>query len=85
MYQNQRQKQRVYTPQISFETAFILRRVAWALNKPMTQTLNSAVMAFIEKQNRVSICKACRDKRCRDCPLPAVFSGVADSAYRQFG
>ncbi len=85
MYQNQQPKQRVYTPQISSETAFILRRLAWALNKPMTQTLNIAVAAFVSMKKCNNICSNCRDRRCALCPLTNVIAGVADSAPVQYG
>ena len=65
MYQNSR----VYTPQISRQAGFVLRRIAWGLGTPMTKALNHAILALVPKLNHSVVCAACKDQRCSVCPL----------------
>lgn len=57
-----------YTPEMSQEASRTLRRIAWALGKPMTRTLDFVmknITLFIDpekicgKCKDASICKAC--------------------------
>jgi CRISPR/Cas system-associated exonuclease Cas4 (RecB family) len=57
-----------YTPELSLESSRTLRRIAWALNIPMTQAIEKVFeyMPRILDQNKV--CSACKDKsKCREC------------------
>ena len=78
------QRSNVYTPQISPEAAFILRRIAWSLGKPMTSTLNNAILALVPKLNHTIICTACKDERCSVCPLLDVRLIASDSAVKTY-
>ena len=57
-----------YTPEMSLEASQTLRRIAWALGKPMTQTLGFVmknITLFIDPRK---ICEKCRDHSiCREC------------------
>ncbi len=41
------QKNNVYTPQISRQAGFVLRRIAWGLGTQMTKALNHAILALV--------------------------------------
>jgi len=57
-----------YTPELSQKHSCTLRRIAWALNKPMTKALE-AVMDYVGRIiNSEEVCEACRDRtRCNSC------------------
>jgi hypothetical protein len=57
-----------YTPELSQEQSSTLRRIAWALEMPMTKAMD-AVFCYLGKSlDRNKICQSCRDKtRCNDC------------------
>jgi hypothetical protein len=83
------QKSSVYTPQISRQAAFVLRRIAWGLGTPMTKALNHAVLALVPKLNHAVVCAACKDQRCSVCPLASYGSRVqlvaSDSCVDTYG
>jgi hypothetical protein len=57
-----------YTPELSYENSCNLRRLAWSLNKPMTQTLEIVVEEYAKAKEAELICKSCRDKtKCDHC------------------
>ena len=57
-----------YTPELSQEGSSTLRRLAWALNKPMTQTLEIVVEEYSKSVEQELICTSCRDKtKCNHC------------------
>ena len=58
-----------YTPQINEESVFMLRRMAWAAEKPMTTSLDACIQSLVGKLNRKSVCSACKDRRCLECPI----------------
>lgn len=61
-----------YTPELSQRHSGTLRRIAWAINKPMTKTMEQVFESVGKGLNSKKICKACRDDSfCGDC----VFNG----------
>lgn len=57
-----------YTPELSLESSRILRRIAWALNLPMTQAIERVFEHLPRILDRQMVCSACRDKtKCREC------------------
>ncbi len=62
----------VYTPQISEGSAFLLRRIAWAAEIPMTTTLDACISAVGSRFDRSLLCRACKDHRCLECPISRV-------------
>jgi len=57
-----------YTPELSKEGSAALRRLAWSLNKPMTQTLEMVVEEYSKSKPSAQVCLLCRDKtKCSDC------------------
>jgi len=61
-------EKRVYTPQMSFESSEIIRRLAWSLNLPMTKALERLIMALAAITDRTKICNACKNKsNCKGC------------------
>ncbi|QEN06811.1 hypothetical protein EXM22_01940 [Oceanispirochaeta crateris] len=74
---------KVYTPQIHVDSAFLLRRVAWAAEKPMTYTLDECIRGLVNQVDRQKLCGACRDHRCLECPVSQYYgkSGL-DSILR---
>jgi hypothetical protein len=59
----------VYTPQINEESVFLLRRVAWAAEQPMTLTLDACIQNLVSRLDRKAVCSACIDRRCLECPI----------------
>ena len=57
-----------YTPELSQRHSGTLRRIAWALEVPMTETIE-AVFDYVGKAvNNKKVCEACRDKSfCKHC------------------
>ena len=57
-----------YTPELSQEGSATLRRLAWSLNKPMTQTLEIVVEDYAKAKQSEQVCISCRDKtKCDHC------------------
>ncbi len=59
-----------YTPELSQLHSNTLRRIAWALKKPMTKTMANIMDNLSKKLNRKKICSACQDRSwCGACPF----------------
>ena len=57
-----------YTPELSMEASCTLRRIAWALNAPMTKAIERVFEHLPRILDRQKICDGCRDKtRCTRC------------------
>jgi hypothetical protein len=57
-----------YTPELSDSASATLRRIAWAVGKPMTQTMNAIFMNLPNIIGKETICPSCRDTtRCDIC------------------
>ena len=57
-----------YTPELTATASGILRRIAWAADLPMTQTINTLFLLIPQLFNKETICNACRDKsKCEVC------------------
>ena len=57
-----------YTPELSSKSSSTLRRIAWALNVPMTQAIERVFEHISLILDREKVCEACRDKsKCREC------------------
>ena len=57
-----------YTPELSQKHSCTLRRIAWALNMPMTKAIEEVFDYLGVVMNRVIVCNACRDKtKCSTC------------------
>ncbi len=61
-----------YTPELDSCRSSTLRRIAWALDMPMTKAM-TAVIEYVSKAiDSKRVCSACRDKsKCISC----VFNG----------
>ena len=59
-----------YTPELTKTYSGALRRIAWALDMPMTKAIEEVfdyVGKVIEKER---VCEACRDESfCEQCPF----------------
>jgi len=57
-----------YTPELSQRHSGTLRRIAWALEVPMTETIE-AVFDYVGKAiDSKKVCGACKDRSfCRHC------------------
>ncbi len=57
-----------YTPELSLKASQTLRRIAWALEKPMTETIDIVmenITMFIDPQK---VCVKCKDDSlCQEC------------------
>jgi len=57
-----------YTPELSYQHSCTLRRIAWALEMPMTKAIEEVLDYLGKVLDDKKVCKACRDKtRCEDC------------------
>lgn len=57
-----------YTPELSTKHSCALRRMAWALNMPMTKAMQMVFDATIPTLDKNAICNACKDKKnCLRC------------------
>ncbi len=57
-----------YTPELSMKSSCTLRRLAWALDMPMTKAMEKVFEYLPEVLDNKKICHACRDRsKCSDC------------------
>jgi recombinational DNA repair protein RecR len=57
-----------YTPELSMEASCTLRRIAWALNAPMTKAIERVFEHLPKILDHEKICQGCRDKsKCSYC------------------
>ena len=59
-----------YTPQLTKEESRILRRLAWAIGKPMSTTLRRLMKVAATHADPACICPHCKDRSiCLQCPF----------------
>jgi hypothetical protein len=59
-----------YTPELSIYHSAVLRRLAWALKRPMTETLFRALDHVVDMVDGHVVCGMCRDDSfCDECPF----------------
>jgi hypothetical protein len=57
-----------YTPELSYQSSCTLRRIAWALDVPMTVAIERVFEHLPIILDKQKICDRCRDKtRCEVC------------------
>lgn len=57
-----------YTPELHLDHSRILRRIAWALDTPMTKAMQEIFTWLPKVLDQHIICAKCRDKtRCKSC------------------
>ncbi len=57
-----------YTPKLSPEHSATLRRIAWAMQMPMTKALGEVLDYLGTTLDPLRVCSACRDRsRCAGC------------------
>jgi len=57
-----------YTPELSQKHSSTLRRIAWALNMPMTKAMDAVFDYVGQVVDSKKVCESCRDMtRCEDC------------------
>jgi len=57
-----------YTPELSMKSSCTLRRLAWALDMPMTKAMEKVFEYLPEILDSEKVCRACRDRsKCSDC------------------
>jgi len=57
-----------YTPELSMQSSRTLRRIAWALEMPMTKAIEKVFEHLPEILDNKKVCRACRDKsKCSNC------------------
>jgi IS30 family transposase len=61
MYKFDGEERKCYTPQMSSEAVFALRRLAWCNKKPMTKMVNEIVMEAFKKLSPEQICAQMRE------------------------
>jgi hypothetical protein len=59
-----------YTPELSYESSRTLRRIAWSLKKPMTETLEWILHDVVKFLPGSAVCESCKDSsHCASCPF----------------
>lgn len=59
-----------YTPELNRDQSATLRRIAWALEMPMTKAIEEVFDYLGNTLDPAKVCSACRDKtRCANCPF----------------
>lgn len=62
-----------YVPKLSATSICRLKRLSWALNKPMTTTLDQLIHVLCQHLDQQLVCNACHDRsRCELCGLQAM-------------
>jgi len=57
-----------YTPELTYHDSCTLRRIAWALNLPMTKAMEKVFEYLPKILDREKVCEGCRDKsKCSEC------------------
>jgi hypothetical protein len=57
-----------YTPELSKRSSSILRRIAWALERPMTETMEMIFDSMPRMLDQDKICAMCKDRsQCKGC------------------
>ena len=57
-----------YTPELSNYQSCTLRRIAWALDMPMTTAMSEVIEYVSNTIDNTRVCAACRDKsKCHSC------------------
>jgi hypothetical protein len=57
-----------YTPELSRRSSCTLRRIAWALQVPMTKAIEMVFDYIPVILDKKKVCDGCRDKsRCAEC------------------
>ena len=61
-----------YTPELSMTSSRTLRRIAWALEMPMTKAIEKVFEYLPAVLDSDKVCRACRDKsKCSNCGFNA--------------
>ena len=59
-----------YTPELTQTNSGVLRRIAWALEIPMTKAIQEVVDYVSRIMDWKKVCEACKDKSfCGNCPF----------------
>jgi len=59
-----------YTPELTAKYSGVLRRVAWALEIPMTKAIEKIFDQVLEVTDSKMVCEACKDQSfCSQCPF----------------
>lgn len=57
-----------YTPELTESASATLRRISWALGKPMTKTMNVIFIKLPTLMDKEKICASCKDpSACNIC------------------
>ena len=57
-----------YTPELSQKYSGILRRIAWALELPMTKAIEEILDYVVKVIAKREVCEACKDRSfCEQC------------------
>ena len=51
-----------YTPELSQQESATLRRIAWALDVPMTEAMTRVFEEIVSKVDRRKVCASCKDR-----------------------
>jgi hypothetical protein len=72
----------MYTPQFSDTATISVRRLAWALNKSMPETVDLMVSLMPSLMEPSKVCMACRDQaKCQACIFSRKFVQQEQAAF----
>jgi CRISPR/Cas system-associated exonuclease Cas4 (RecB family) len=62
-----------YSPELSYQSSCTLRRLAWALEIPMTQALEEVIQYISKLIDSSMVCKNCLDNsKCKYCGFHSI-------------
>ncbi len=62
-----------YTPELTMKSSRTLRRIAWALDMPMTRAIEKIFEYLPKILDSEKVCQTCRDRsKCSDCGFNSV-------------
>ncbi|GHU40189.1 hypothetical protein FACS1894190_06770 [Spirochaetia bacterium] len=64
----------VYTPQLSYHSSEMIRRLSWAFGLPMTKTLETIIKSFPLLVESSLVCSKCKNKTlCSSCVFSSTY------------
>jgi hypothetical protein len=71
-----------YTPELSYESSCVLRRIAWFMDLPMTKTIEIIFDKLPDIMNKEEVCSKCRQPlNCDTCKFNAKKENKYAAAY----
>jgi recombinational DNA repair protein RecR len=78
-------QKRFYSPQFSATASISVRRLAWAMGKPMPATIDLMVKLLPSIVNPAKVCQSCKDStKCPGCTFHSQFPRQEQDFFSHF-